>query len=150
MNKEAIQRLLQLDCKNASGGITDLAEALGKSKHILSNKLNVFCDRNSLSFLEAIELIGMVQSKTTVSAIAGLLDYRLVPNPKYASSSNDMIQRFIDLSIQCGRFGQEMKQAMSADSELGEVLSPKEKKSMLDAVKQMTEVCLALELELEQ
>lgn len=150
MNKEAIQRLLHLDCKNSSGGITDLAEALGKSPNLLSNKLNVFCEQNSLSFLEAIDLIGMAQSKTTVSAIAGLLDYRLVPNPKCVSSSSDMVQRFIDLSIQCGRFGQEMKQAMSADSELGEVLSRKEKKAMLDTVKKMTEVCLALELELQQ
>lgn len=148
MNAEMIQRILHLDCKGASGGITSLAYTLGKSPNILSNKLNVDCEQNSLSLLEAIELISIVRSEKTVSAIASLLGYRLVPNPKCTASGGDIVQRFIDLSIQCGRFGQEMKQSMSTDSELGEVLSPKEKKAMLSTVQKMTEVCLALEIEL--
>lgn len=150
MNAEMIQRILHRDCKGASGGITSLAFALGKSPNILSNKLNVDCEQNSLSLLEAVDLIAMVQSETTVSAIASLLDCRLVPNPKSTITSRDMVQRFIDLSIQCGRFGQEMRKAMSADSELGESLSRKEKQLMLSTVQKMTQVCLALELELEQ
>ncbi|HAS03420.1 MAG TPA: hypothetical protein DCR57_06795, partial [Pasteurella multocida] len=66
MNSKEIQRLLHRDCKNSSGGITSLAYTLEKSPNILSNKLNVDCEQNQLSFIEAIELIATVQSKKTL------------------------------------------------------------------------------------
>lgn len=57
MNSKEIQRLLHRDCKNSSGGITSLAYALDKSPNILSNKLNVDCEQNQLSFIEGLELM---------------------------------------------------------------------------------------------
>ena len=61
MNSKEIQRLLHRDCKAFSGGITSLAYALEKSPNILSNKLNVECEQNQLSFVEGLELLSIVR-----------------------------------------------------------------------------------------
>lgn len=150
MNSKDIQRVLHVDCKNASGGVTSLAYALGKSPTILGNKLNVECETNHLSFQEAIDLISMTNSIRTLSAMASSVEHILVPMPNCNVSNADIVQRFVDLSIQCGRLGQQMKKAMAEESELGVVLSVREKREMANVVQQMTAICLCLELELDE
>lgn len=150
MNSKDIQRLLLIDCKNSSGGITSLAHALSKCPKIFSNKINVECESNHLSFQEAIDLIAMTKSIRTLSAMASSVDHILVPMPNFNVSNADVVQRFVDLSIQCGQLGQKMKKAMAEDSELGIALSTKEKREMANVVKQMTAICLCLELELDE
>ncbi|MFP4690196.1 phage regulatory CII family protein, partial [Pasteurella multocida] len=83
--------MLHRDCKNSSGGITSLAYTLEKSPNILSNKLNVDCEQNQLSFIEAIELIATVQSKKTLSAIAAQIDHIVVPMPNCADCGQDVL-----------------------------------------------------------
>ncbi|MDA5618807.1 hypothetical protein NM952_09390, partial [Pasteurella multocida subsp. multocida] len=127
MNSKEIQRLLHRDCKNSSGGITSLAYTFEKSPNILSNKLNVDCEQNQLSFIEAIELIATVQSKKTLSAIAAQIDHIVVPMPKCADCGQDVLARFLDIAESSGRIGKEIKSAVSSNSELGRDLSQNEK-----------------------
>ncbi|HDR1420447.1 TPA: hypothetical protein QB189_002434, partial [Pasteurella multocida] len=134
MNSKEIQRLLHRDCKNSSGGITSLAYTLEKSPNILSNKLNVDCEQNQLSFIEAIELIATVQSKKTLSAIAAQIDHIVVPMPKCADCGQDVLSRFLDIAESSGRIGKEIKSAVSSNSELGRDLSQNEKEKILAEV----------------
>ncbi|MDY0438319.1 hypothetical protein NMV51_11240, partial [Pasteurella multocida] len=127
MNSKEIQRLLHRDCKNSSGGITSLAYTLEKSPNILSNKLNVDCEQNQLSFIEAIELIATVQSKKTLSAIAAQIDHIVVPMPNCADCGQDVLARFLDIAETSGRIGKEIKESIKDNSELGRDLSPNER-----------------------
>ncbi|MFC1015232.1 phage regulatory CII family protein [Pasteurella multocida] len=150
MNSKEIQRLLHRDCKNSSGGITSLAYTLEKSPNILSNKLNVDCEQNQLSFIEAIELIATVQSKKTISAIAAQIDHIVVPMPRCADCGQDVLSRFLDIAESSGRIGKEIKSAVSSDSELGRNLSQREKQRILAEVEQLIEQAICLKLELAQ
>ncbi|MDY0569912.1 hypothetical protein NMV55_07195 [Pasteurella multocida] len=150
MNSKEIQRLLHRDCKNSSGGITSLAYTLEKSPNILSNKLNVDCEQNQLSFIEAIELIATVQSKKTLSAIAAQIDHIVVPMPKCADRGQDVLSRFLDIAESSGRIGKEIKSAVSSNSELGRDLSQNEKEKILAEVEQLIEQAICLKMELWQ
>ncbi|HHW7450650.1 hypothetical protein IXK22_12335 [Pasteurella multocida] len=150
MNSKEIQRLLHRDCKNSSGGITSLAYTFEKSPNILSNKLNVDCEQNQLSFIEAIELIATVQSKKTLSAIAAQIDHIVVPMPKCADCGQDVLSRFLDIAESSGRIGKEIKSAVSSNSELGRDLSQNEKEKILAEVEQLIEQAICLKLELAQ
>ncbi|ARU64364.1 phage regulatory CII family protein [Histophilus somni] len=150
MNSKEIQKLLHRDCKNSSGGITSLAYTLEKSPNILSNKLNVDCEQNQLSFIEAIELIATVQSKKTLSAIAAQIDHIVVPMPKCADCGQDVLSRFLDIAESSGRIGKEIKSAVSSNSELGRDLSQNEKEKILAEVKQLIEQAICLKMELGQ
>ncbi|WWO74022.1 phage regulatory CII family protein [Histophilus somni] len=150
MNSKEIQKLLHRDCKNSSDGITSLAYTLEKSPNILSNKLNVDCEQNQLSFIEAIELIATVQSKKTLSAIAAQIDHIVVPMPKCADCGQDVLSRFLDIAESSGRIGKEIKSAVSSNSELGRDLSQNEKEKILAEVKQLIEQAICLKMELGQ
>ncbi|MEB3492838.1 phage regulatory CII family protein [Pasteurella multocida] len=150
MNSKEIQRLLHRDCKNSSGGITSLAYTLEKSPNILSNKLNVDCEQNQLSFIEAIELIATVQSKKTLSAIAAQIDHIVVPMPRCADCGQDVLSRFLDIAESSGRIGKEIKSAVSSNSELGRDLSQNEKEKILAEVNQLIEQAICLKMELGQ
>ncbi|MGC6247193.1 phage regulatory CII family protein [Bisgaard Taxon 45] len=142
--------MLHRDCKNSSGGITSLAYTLEKSPNILSNKLNVDCEQNQLSFIEAIELIATVQSKKTISAIAAQIDHIVVPMPKCADCGQDVLSRFLDIAESSGRIGKEIKSAVSSNSELGRDLSQNEKEKILAEVNQLIEQAICLKMELGQ
>ncbi|MGC7561358.1 MULTISPECIES: phage regulatory CII family protein [Pasteurella] len=142
--------MLHRDCKNSSGGITSLAYTLEKSPNILSNKLNVDCEQNQLSFIEAIELIATVQSKKTLSAIAAQIDHIVVPMPKCADCGQDVLSRFLDIAESSGRIGKEIKSAVSSNSELGRDLSQNEKEKILAEVDQLIEQAICLKMELGQ
>ncbi|HHE3587055.1 TPA: phage regulatory CII family protein [Pasteurella multocida] len=142
--------MLHRDCKNSSGGITSLAYTLEKSPNILSNKLNVDCEQNQLSFIEAIELIATVQSKKTLSAIAAQIDHIVVPMPKCADCGQDVLSRFLDIAESSGRIGKEIKSAVSSNSELGRDLSQNEKEKILAEVEQLIEQAICLKMELGQ
>ncbi|HHE3502641.1 TPA: phage regulatory CII family protein [Pasteurella multocida] len=142
--------MLHRDCKNSSGGITSLAYTLEKSPNILSNKLNVDCEQNQLSFIEAIELIATVQSKKTLSAIAAQIDHIVVPMPKCADCGQDVLARFLDIAESSGRIGKEIKSAVSSNSELGRDLSQNEKEKILAEVNQLIEQAICLKMELGQ
>lgn len=149
MNSKEIQRLLHRDCKNSSGGITSLAYTLDKSPNILSNKLNVDCEQNQLSFIEAIELIATVQSKKTLSAIAMQIDHIVVPMPKCADCGQDVLASFLDIAESSGRIGKEIKSAVSSNSDLGRDLSHNEKQKILAEVERLIEQAICLKQELE-
>ncbi|WND48717.1 phage regulatory CII family protein [Pasteurella multocida] len=140
--------MLHRDCKNSSGGITSLAYTLEKSPNILSNKLNVDCEQNQLSFIEAIELIATVQSKKTISAIAAQIDHIVIPIPKCADCGQDVLARFLDIAESSGRIGKEIKSAVSSNSELGRDLSPNERERILAEVEQLIEQAICLKMEL--
>ncbi|MFC0790859.1 phage regulatory CII family protein [Pasteurella multocida] len=142
--------MLHRDCKNSSGGITSLAYTLEKSPNILSNKLNVDCEQNQLSFIEAIELIATVQSKKTLSAIAAQIDHIVVPMPRCADCGQDVLARFLDIAESSGRIGKEIKSAVSSNSELGRDLSQNEKEKILAEVEQLIEQAICLKMELGQ
>ncbi|XWY20211.1 phage regulatory CII family protein [Bisgaard Taxon 45] len=142
--------MLHRDCKNSSGGITSLAYTLEKSPNILSNKLNVDCEQNQLSFIEAIELIATVQSKKTLSAIAAQIDHIVVPMPRCADCGQDVLSRFLDIAESSGRIGKEIKSAVSSNSELGRDLSQNEKEKILAEVNQLIEQAICLKMELGQ
>ncbi|URK04950.1 phage regulatory CII family protein [Pasteurella multocida] len=150
MNSKEIQRLLHRDCKNSSGGITSLAYTLEKSPNILGNKLNVDCEQNQLSFIEAIELIATVQSKKTLSAIAAQIDHIVVPMPRCTDCGQDVLARFLDIAESSGRIGKEIKSAVSSNSELGRDLSQNEKEKILAEVEQLIEQAICLKMELGQ
>ena len=150
MNSKEIHRLLHRDCKNSSGGITSLAYTLEKSPNILSNKLNVDCEQNQLSFIEAIELIATVQSKKTLSAIAAQIDHIVVPMPRCADCGQDVLARFLDIAESSGRIGKEIKSAVSSNSDLGRDLSQNEKEKILAEVEQLIEQAICLKMELGQ
>ncbi|HDR1137454.1 TPA: hypothetical protein QB268_001892 [Pasteurella multocida] len=153
MNSKEIQRLLHRDCKNSSGGITSLAYTLEKSPNILSNKLNVDCEQNQLSFIEAIELIATVQSKKTLSAIAAQIDHIVVPMPKCKEcegGGQEILSRFLDIAETSGRVGKEIKESIKENSELGRDLSPNEREKILKAVNQLIEQAICLKMELGQ
>lgn len=148
MNNKEIQRLLHCDCKNFSGGITSLAYAINKSPNILSNKLNVDCDTNHLNFQEAVELIEITGSVRTLRAIAAKINHILVPTPNCRSDSADILQRFLDITTASGNIGERIKSAVSPKSDLGRDLSAKEKAEIEQAVAQLIENAICLQLEL--
>ncbi|HDR1521470.1 TPA: hypothetical protein QB485_002315, partial [Pasteurella multocida] len=114
------------------------------------NKLNVDCEQNQLSFIEAIELIATVQSKKTLSAIAAQIDHIVVPMPKCADCGQDVLSRFLDIAESSGRIGKEIKSAVSSNSELGRDLSQNEKEKILAEVEQLIEQAICLKMELGQ
>lgn len=144
MNSKDIQRLLHLDCKNASGGITSLAYTLGKSPNILGNKLNTECEQNHLSFQEAVELIAIVQSKKTVSAIAAQIDHLLVPIPHCTSSEKELLDGVLKLSAMAGRLCEEAGKSISPHSDLGSALSAKEKASLSKCLDDLIEKAICV------
>ncbi|MDY0633145.1 hypothetical protein NMW18_11080 [Pasteurella multocida] len=153
MNSKEIQRLLHRDCKNSSGGITSLAYTLEKSPKTLGNKLNVDLEQNQLGFIEAIELIAMVQSKKTISAIAAQIDHIVVPMPtckECESSGQEILSKFLDIAETSGRIGKEIKESIKDNSELGRDLSPNERERILSAVNRLIEQAICLKMELGQ
>ncbi|SMB88017.1 hypothetical protein SAMN05660772_02801 [Pasteurella testudinis DSM 23072] len=145
-----IQQILHLDCKNSSGGITALALDLGKSERILSNELNVNIEQNKLGFTDAVTLIGMTQSKKTVSAIARQIDHVIVPTPNCDGSCADVVQHFLDISAKCGQVGERIKNAVQPESDFGRDLSRKERLEISEAVELLIEKAICLKLELGQ
>ncbi|HHF2121123.1 TPA: phage regulatory CII family protein [Haemophilus influenzae] len=150
MNSKDIQRTLHRDCKNASGGITTLALTLGKSPNILGNKLNVECENNHLSFIEALDLIEITNSTRTVAAIADKIDHLIVPMPKCASCCADVVQGFLDITTNAGKIGEQIKSAVHPNSDLGRELSNKEKQTISASIDALIESALCLKWELEQ
>ncbi|MFD1806184.1 phage regulatory CII family protein [Pasteurella oralis] len=142
--------MLHRDCKNSSGGITSLAYTLEKSPNLLGNKLNVDCEQNQLSFIEAIELIATVQSKKTISAIAAQIDHIVVPMPRCSECGQDVLSRFLDIAESSGKVGKEIKNSVKTDSELGRDLSQREKQRILAEVEQLIEQAICLKMELAQ
>ena len=150
MNSKEIQRLLHRDCKNSSGGITSLAYALDKSSNILSNKLNVDCEQNQLSFIEGLELMAMVRSRATLATIASEQGYLLVPIPECQRSGVDKLKEVLSLSAQAGKLCGEYSRSISADSDLGEQLSAAEKHKLLDILNRLQDSVQCLKWDLGQ
>ncbi|WP_075290721.1 phage regulatory CII family protein [Histophilus somni] len=150
MNSKEIQRLLHRDCKNSSGGITSLAYTLEKSPNILSNKLNIDCEQNQLSFIEGLELMAMVRSRATLAAIAAEQGYLLVSIPECQRSGVDKLSEVLNLSAETGELCSEYRNAISADSDLGERLSHAEKSKLLEILSRLQDSVQCLKWELEQ
>lgn len=150
MNTKEIQRLLHRDCKAFSGGITALAYTLDKSPNILSNKLNVECDQNQLSFIEGLELLSIVRSRSTLAAIASEQGYLLVPIPECKRTGKDKLSEVLSLSYETGKLCGEYRRAVSADSDLGEHLSTTEKNKLLDILNRLQDSAQCLKWELSQ
>lgn len=150
MDSKAIQRLLHLDCKNASGGITSLAYTLGKSPNILSNKLNTDCEQNHLSFQEAVELIAITRSKKTVSAIAAQIEHLLIPFPSCSDDGKALLEGVLKLSGMAGKLCDEAVKSMSPASDLGESLSAKEKLALIETLDNLIEKAICVKQVLGQ
>lgn len=150
MNAKEIQYLLHRDCKAFSGGITSLAYILDKSPNILSNKLNVECEQNQLSFIEGLELLSIVHSRATLSAIAGEQGFVLVPLPKYERCADDNLLEVLRLSAQAGELCGAYRLAISPDGDLGARLSSQEKQALLGILNRLQESVQCLKWELDK
>lgn len=150
MTNTDIQRLLHRECKAFSGGITSLALTIDKSPNLLSNKLNVDCDQNQLSFVEALDLIALTGSKKTLAAIAAQHGYLLVPVPHCERHGTDLLREVLGLSNEAGKLCGEYSRSIQPSSDLGENLSAVEKRKLLDILTRLQEGVQCLKWELGQ
>lgn len=131
--------LAKTACERYPGAITGVAVLMDMSPNMLSNKLNTDWanKRNYLSLDELCQIVSITQYKPLVSAFASLIGKRLVPMECDEGTDKEVLAQYIEVMGACSAVGSELTEATKDGSDLGVVLSTRERRHIVPLIENL-------------
>ncbi|MBP6861369.1 MAG: phage regulatory CII family protein [Neisseriaceae bacterium] len=125
-----VERVVQSVMKGHRGGITGLANDMGKSPQMMVNKSNPNNEQNYLSLADVCQVIVLTGGVEIVDVLAGLIGRTTVAIPDGELNHDALMRHATMVSQKSGELSGAVLHAQSPESEGGTAITESERKDV--------------------